>query len=278
MWRLDIKSLNARIGMSIMYCELLSCAILSSYSLYLFCTKNKRTIGNILLMNLCSSELLNAIWESINFSLHLYWNRESESALHYIVKSVFWCSMYQSVILITLDRILAVKLTCRYKFIVTKRKVFAVLFITWLISSCFGPLTWYLPSKFYWLFWHALGTITIIGGYSYIIRTTLQRRKTLHDELSSNINVLNIKYEVPLSIAVTYLTFVVVPIIILLIDDSLYSIWIVVLWDMNLVADPLVYVIFVKFRKKTRDTSSRTAFCSPTTPQIKMHTLSNSLN
>ena len=93
----------------------------------LFSEKNKKAI-DYLLIHLCCVELLTLIWDGTKtiglFFLEVKPNVKSTLLEIYKVGSVLLVvGQMMSVILLTVDRVLAVKLTIRYIVFVTKRRI-----------------------------------------------------------------------------------------------------------------------------------------------------------
>ena len=54
------------------------------------------------------------------------------------------------------------------------------------------------------------------------------------------------KYQVPLFIALTFITFCLIPDLVLVIDDTYWSVWIRVTYYINYICDPMIYVVYTK--------------------------------
>ena len=253
------SSSDARVGMIVVYIELVSSVFLNGISLYILLRKPKRTVGDLLLTHLSCTEVALAALRLVFGSIYIYFDSNTESEIHLIVESILLTCIYQSMISITLDRAFAVKLTYRYKIIVTKKKTFIALVIVHLISLMVGFLKWQMCDSVHHqivamvnsLVWDCLILIITVVGYTYIILTILIARKILNKS-SSSIPTLKIKYTIPLCITGTFVCFCVVPDLICVINRNLYSVWLVVIWNLNLISDPLIYVLISKCKIKRR--------------------------
>ena len=115
---------EGRIGMVIVYAELVTSICLNGVALYILLRKRKRTVGDLMLIHLCCTEVILAAWR-LTFSLmYIFTDAKVESKFHLTGEIILWTCFYLTMIYITLDRVFAVKLTYRYKIIVTKKKTF----------------------------------------------------------------------------------------------------------------------------------------------------------
>ena len=280
---MDIESTENHIGIGILYLELVIGLCLNGTALCILFRKRKRTVGDLLLIHLSCNEMSIAAVEIVDYSLHLYWGTTSAApkALR-AVEFLVWTNQYLCVIYITLDRILAVYLTCRYKAIATKTKLSIAFVLQHLLSWGSGILIFVtLTVDFYvtsiemvaFMCWDFLTIILTTGGYVYIILITRARRRILRNS-SSNIPTANIKYIIPMCIAATFFSFVVIPDIVLNINLELYCIWFRVVWTLNFISDPLIYVVFYKYQGQkqgskyngTRDRDLSLSVISTTAP------------
>ena len=131
--------------------------------------------------------------------------------------------------------------------------------ISWLIVS----LQWTTNISFHVIvtvnsiIWNCLVLATTIGGYFYIITATLYRRRKLSNG-SIGIPPLRINYTIPLCITITFICFMVIPNIVLSSSEELQrsSIWFLVVFRLNMISDPLTYILVIKF-KSIKSRSSR---------------------
>ena len=259
---MDFESTENLIGIGIMYLEVVVSLCLNGAALCILLQKTKRTIGDLLIIHLTCNEITIASLDIITYSLYLYWGgRSPKSKPLRAAQFLVWTNQYLCVIYITIDRILAVNLTCRYKAIVTKKKLSIAFALQHLVSWVSGTLIFLtLQVDLYYtslemvayMCWNCLTVISTIGGYTYIILITRARRRTLRNT-SSSVPTVNIKYIIPMCITATFFGFVVVPDIVLNIKLELYCVWFRVVWNLNMISDPLIYVISYKYQGKRQD-------------------------
>ena len=250
---MKFESLENRIGFSILFVELAIGVCFNGALLYILMRKRNRTIGDLLIIQLSCSEISIALWDLINYSLHIHWDRSEESKVHLTGQVITSMFMYQSVLCITLDRILAVRLTYKYNVVVTRQRILFTSIVIFLISSVLGIIEWFGVNVITTViapFWSCLNCFVIIGGYSYIILSThIRRRKLIKD--SSSTTAPNIRYTVPFCISATFFLFLVIPDIVLSVNMDLYCIWFLVVWALNMICDPLIYVLIWRCRPNT---------------------------
>ena len=244
--------------------EMVSGICLNGLALYILVGRRKRTVGDLLLIHLSAIEGIFLVWELIYTSLYIQHSASRLFEVHTTGLVILYTCIYQLMILITVDRILAVKLTLRYKIIVRKRKVLVSFIILHLLSWLIGCMQWIADVSFYniagvnSLFWDFLVLAITIGGYVYIITASLCRRRKMNKS-SSRIPPLKINYTIPLCIAGSFVCFMVIPDIVLTSNDKLHnSVWFSVVFKLNLICDPLSYIIVSKF-KVNKNSISRTS-------------------
>ena len=251
---IDFKSLDSQIGFGICCLELSVSLIANGIALNLLRKKRERKVADLLITHLCGSEFLFATWELVFYSFHYQLQYTKESRLNVIGQTVLFSSIYQSVLCITIDRVLSVGLSFRYRAFVAKRKLILLLMVVWIISICMGAISFLTTRQHILIFWicfDIISAITIVSGYSYIIYTVrLQKR-----QFAANCPQTRLfRYQVPLCIGVTFFYLWLVPDLVLNINSDLYCVWILVLWHANIMFDPLVYALHSQ-RKISKDSS-----------------------
>ena len=252
---IDFKSLDSQIGFGICCLALSVSLIANIIALSLLRMKRQKKVADLLITQLCSSELLYAIWEVVFYSMHFHFKYTKESLSHVIGQTVLFSSIYLSVLCITIDRVLSVGLSFRYRAYVTKRKFYLLVLVMWIISMCMGAVSFLTTRRHLLIFWicfDIISAITIVAGYSYIIYTVHSQRRRFAPNCP---RTRRFRYQVPLCIGVTFFCLWLVPDLILNINSNLYCVWILVLWHANIMFDPLVYVLYSK-KKISKDDST----------------------
>ena len=161
---------------------------------------------------------------------------------------------YQSVICISLDRLLVAALVLRYKIFVTKRRLLLIAILIWILSIMCAVIygIWGIDSslnRIIWMFWSSITMVSIMTSYLYIA-VVLCRQKRIFKETASEKTMQRFNYEIPLCITLSYIVTQFIPDIVLVVDETLYSVWILVLFYANYLIDPLVYVYFGVYYKR----------------------------
>ena len=108
------------------YClEVLLALCCLSYALVLIVGQKKKKVSDVLVMHLCSCELVTVIFVYCIDCLY-FWNVidfRSDATYIWPIYTALYISVYQSVVLIVVDRVLAVYLVLKYKVFVTKKQI-----------------------------------------------------------------------------------------------------------------------------------------------------------
>ena len=170
-------------------------------------------------------------------------DQKSEWVLNAIAFAVY-VPHVMSLVIITIDRILAINLVFRYKLVVTNKRLFAVLVCVWIISAVYGVSCWVLKSDIYlnvFFIFSLVVVIFLILSYTYIIITVKVARRALATSGQSNRqNRLN--YWIPFKIILTYILFVAATDLSVVYLNNI-TIWHFIVWSLNPIADTLTYVI-----------------------------------
>ena len=126
MSEIRIKTVSHWIGFCFYSSEVLIALCCISYALVLIARQKKKTVSNILVIHLCGCELVAAIFGYCRVCLY-NWNviERYHDAIE-MLYIAFYASVYQSVMMIVLDRVLAVYLELKYRVVVTKKKLVIV--------------------------------------------------------------------------------------------------------------------------------------------------------
>ena len=149
-----------------------------------------------------------------------------------------------SIILITVDRVVAVKFCLQYRAIVTKKRLLILLAFCWAVCISHGFIVWYFPFEVLnkiLATWEILVTVVIVAGYGYIIAIVQQRNRNLVEDNNHKIRRPNLKLTVPALIVLTFFFFCLIPDLLLAIGVK-FSLWILSSFYFNFTTDSLIYI------------------------------------
>ena len=170
-------------------------------------------------------------------------NQRSEWVLTAIFFALYIPNV-MSLVIITLDRILAINLVLRYRLVVTNKRLFAVLVCVWILSAVYGVSCWFLKSDTYLIVLFIFSLVVVIFfvcSYIYIIVKVKVARKELATSGQRN-RQSRLNYWVPFTIILTYFLFVVATDLSVVYLNNI-TIWHIIVWSLNTIADTLTYVI-----------------------------------
>ena len=160
-------------------------------------------------------------------------------------------ALFLTLAAITLERVLAVLLTIKFRLMVTKRRLALVIAIIWLISlSTVMMLRFSRKVRFnhIMLFLDSLLIIIYVGSYSYIFITVKKRRRALRGQNGGpNTNGLNLK--VPFLLVLTLVCFNLIPDLVLFAGLKRPR-WYSSIFYINYISDPLIYLFGMPECKK----------------------------
>ena len=206
----------------------------------------------MLVMHLCGCELVTMIFGYCMDCLY-YWNKlyNRNYTICNTIYTALYLSVYQSVLLIVVDRVLAVYLVLKYKAVVTRKKLAIVYSVIWLVSTATGVTRYFIPYFIFhsrvWLSLDSITTIIIASSYFYIAISVYRRRRALRRD-TSHATATQLNYQIPLFIICSFILTLPIPNFILMLHPKLYGIWFQVIWSLNWISDPLVYVICTKLQ------------------------------
>ena len=76
-----------------------------------------------------------------------------------------------------------------------------------------------------------------------------------------------LKYQIPLFIICSFVFTLLIPDFIVMFHPELYCIWFQVVWSLNWISDPLVYVIFTKLQHKKDFKNKKELYRNPNSAQ-----------
>lgn len=227
--------------------------------------QSPRLINQIfLLISMSTSELLLALFSVINkvgkftevkqknSSIFVYHNQISAALL-------FIC--YTTFFLLTFDRFLTFMLHLKYHKIVTRKRTFYGLLVTWLSGVAIAVPFLFLSANTFLVVWHqyiyfifdGIILVTAFVTYSYIVNKALGKHRTA----SSRVPRREKMFVVVTIIILTFVLLVIIPDIAYMhlfvvnkvgsdIDESI--IWII--WELNYLVDPCVYIFLQRNIRK----------------------------
>lgn len=158
-----------------------------------------------------------------------------------------------SLVIITIDRILAVNLLVRYKLVVTNKRLLVVLVCVWIFSAAYGVSFWFSKSIVYAFVALGLSTAVVlffIVSYTYIIiKVHMTRRRTSTAGRCNQQSRFN--YWIPFTIILTYVLFIVATDLSLVFTGFKFTAWHFIAWNLNPLADTITYV-FGSARMRSR--------------------------
>ena len=224
--------------------ETIAAIVCHVFALMLFIKQKNIGVSDLLVAHLCGCEFVSVITEYVTMTLY-YW-KQIDWKHNYIdgpIVLALFVMCYLSIVSITLDRVLVVLLALKYKMYVAKKKVVIVFCTIWFVSIGMGLFHYFTDNEEeIYLFFDLTIIIVIITSYSYISIAVLVRRRAIRRNGSQS-NSVNIRYQIPLCIVITFVVTIFVPDLILLVRPDFYSVWIEVIWTLNWISDPLAYVI-----------------------------------
>ena len=224
--------------------------ILNLFGLYFLITHKKQKVTHILLIHLTCIDIvyicLEVIYHSIDLTVHP--NTATRHWWKRIASLVLMIMQYQTVSLLTLDRVLAVKFCLRYGVVVTKRRAKYALVFIWLICACHTPyfiLTngwngWWNGWRIL-VFWVILVLVFFIVAYLYIVIKVIKYKREFR-EITQQLTHPPFKYHVPLLIVISFLCTITLPEMFRQFEVLNYT-WGACAEYLNYIFDPLVYTL-----------------------------------
>ena len=239
------------IGIGIWYTIAVSSLVANGCAIFLQIKNKARKVSDRLVMHLCFSELLIMAWHLVTRSLVWFVKIAQASTVRKIGGQLTTSLLFQTVICISLDRLLAACLVFIDKSVVTKRRLIVVVILIWILaitSSIICVFMSYNTTRI-WLFWSSLTMVSIFVSYIYIFFVLLTARRTFQND-SSQANRYVFNYQVPLAIAIVFILTNFIPCLVILVNEELFNIWVLVALYSSGIFDPLVYVFFQVYKKR----------------------------
>ena len=218
--------------------------------IFLLLTQRQRKVADLLVLHLSLSEFLGVTWNVILRPLQWFSSVEYVPIVRVIGGQFFGALFYQSIICISFDRLLAAKLVLRYRVLITKRRLQIVLLLIWVLSIMCAVICAieFDMNTIIWMFWSSITIASILISYSYIAMVLYKQKQFQRN--SSCTHVQRFNYKIPLCITLSYILTMFIPDIVVVIDETLFTVWTLVIWYTNFLIDPLVYVFFRVFYKR----------------------------
>ena len=198
-----------------------------------------------LLLHLCSVELATILWDGFHTTRYIVLSMDLSRLIkvHQVGLIMLLVGQMISIILITVDRVLSVKLTIKYKVMVTKSRLLIILVVCWAVCISQGFIVHYashevLNKKL--SAWEILVAIIIVVGYGYIfIKTRYGDRRLAY--ITQQQRRTTVKPTVPGLIVVTFVFLCLIPDLLLAIGVK-FSLWILSVFYLNFMTDSLIYI------------------------------------
>ena len=220
--------------------EVVLIMIMNIWGLYLLQTEKKRRTMNCMLIHLSLSEMLYTLWVCIYNMIN--WKGLNQH-LATVIILILEVNLYLSIITLTLDRVLAVKLSLKYKGSVTKGRILVVLGIITIISVshiiCYlfnNPL-----SMLYTLIsWEIFLLVLIVICYTYIFVKVSRGKRCLRRASARSCRRQQLNFKVPFSIVLTAFCFLLLPDMFAMAGKK--WLWARVIRNLNPLCDPIIYI------------------------------------
>ena len=222
------------------------CFLLGILGLILLFTSHKQKPSDLMLVHLT---MCNMTIAAINIAYVVTIDKgKFKGSTMWFINSIgvtIYFPILITLIIITIDRILAVNLLIRYKIVVTNVRLAKVLVVVWLTSVGIGVSCWFLKSVLFMYVILCLSpviAIFFIVSYTYIIIKVHKRRKIVSATKQNNHHKCFINVWVPFTIVMTYLIFVVTTDITVICLEEM-NIWHFIVWNFNYILDTLTYIL-----------------------------------
>ena len=222
--------------------------IFLSTGCYLLISEKSKTAIDYLLLHLCFVDLVTLLWNGISKFRFIFVGVDHSMQDYYIVGVVsLVVGQIISIIFLTVDRVLAVKLTIKYKACVTKRRILFLLLFCWIICFLHGFITYFFLISIYNLvlsIWAIVAVMIIFFGYGYIILVVQYRNRELTVN-SQQVRRPIVKLTVPAAIVTTFVLLALIPEMILAAGVS-YSTWFLCFFHANYMSDSILGQVVLK--------------------------------
>ena len=184
----------------------------------------------------------------LSVGMSIPFEHNMEKANYYIGGAVRGIYVLYALILIIImvDRILAVSLILRYRVIVTHRRLTIALLSAWIISTICGSSYHFIESPVYDYVIFSFSPAVVlffIASYTYIIIKVRITKKVLSNADQRSRGQSSINYWIPFTIILTYIFFQVAIDLIVAFSGFNVTTWHYILWTLNPTSDTLIYIL-----------------------------------
>ena len=201
--------------------------------------------SGLMLIHLSSVETLKLFSHHVsiaNFDAH------GKSWSHFVDNGLYIVQLH-TLIMITLDRVLAVKLLMRYRVVVTRKKACLLFIPGWILGICYSFISLFASNHEMAISYIVLDSsisIFFIVSYTYIILKIKSVRNNTSETSTHHSNAKTFRYHVPLIIVLSYACFYLIPDLRMATRVLVSKEWLYVIWDMILIANPLTYMFGIE--------------------------------
>ena len=203
---------------------------------FLFTEKNKK-VSSLILIHISVVDILLISLEVPyhTWSLHRHKDATSHHKWKHVMNLVLLVSEFQSVILLTIDRVLAVTLGLTYQTKVTKERTCIAFVLIWVTSCAHIPYYFLTNKNTIYLVWEVIMLVIIVASYTYIAL------KIQSNSTNLNRTTPPIKYHVPLLIVCAFIAFTVFPDFLTRFVHKKPT-WLYTIWFLSFICNPLIYI------------------------------------
>ena len=245
------SSETVKIVVSIIFFEHTLALVLHCVGLCLLLTTGRKAIATLLIIQLSFAELCYTSYDGFFTASHYiksghipFINRKEQTIFLFI-----YSLQFLTLIAISVDRVLAVKLALRYKILVRRRALAVVIICIWITSLALALIIWFIQAITFNKMLVALESLVIgvyICSYGYIIFAM-----RLKQTQSRSDRKLSIK--VPFLLVLTLICFLLIPDLVLAAGYP-FSIWFLPVFWLNNISDALIYIFEMPVCRKRMKT------------------------
>lgn len=214
--------------------------LLGVFGLVLLLTAEEKKPSDMMLAHLTVCNMLNV---TMYMALSIFNSFGEDDKLNHILIDLTFAIYIPHVltlVIITIDRILAVHLVLRYRSVVTNGRLKLVLTLVWILGAVYGVLSSLFENlKYVSLCLSAIVVMFFIVSYLFIIFKVQTAKKNMPTVRHKS----RFKYWIPLTIIVTYTLLVVATdISVIIIKTENIKLWHYIAWSLNALIDTLTYL------------------------------------
>ena len=211
--------------------------VLHSCGLFLKIAQKERNAQDCILIHLSPCECLSIIWDMIYYKQTILMTEEMSTS-NYVGILVIWVAIFLSIAILTIDRLIAIKLNIKYNSTITNKTVCFALALSCIIALLHIVTYWFfdmMRQHYIFLIWEAGLLVIIIVTYIFIAVVA----KTSHDNFNGQSRQL--KYHVPVLIVISFVCFVSVPDVFRAVGYD-HQTWFALIYNINFITDALIYI------------------------------------